>query len=185
MRRAGISAAAPSCWPAGGRMARSGPSSLAAARTVATAGVHAAQPGAISLTQATECGTVYAPRAIRRDRCRRPAPRLRLHMDGARWPTPSPGSAAAQPRRPGGRHRRAVARRHQERRAGAEAVVSSTASSPRLRRATQARPATFSPSSASSAPARAYLTEGCGSPNAATPTARPTASPPGWRPCRG
>lgn len=48
-------------------------------------GVHHVQPAAVSLSQSTEAGTIYAPLQVAAiaDVCRRHA--LRLHMDGARF----------------------------------------------------------------------------------------------------
>jgi threonine aldolase len=49
------------------------------------ASVHSTQPAAVTLTQATECGTVYTPAQVREiaDVCRGAG--LSLHMDGARF----------------------------------------------------------------------------------------------------
>lgn len=47
--------------------------------------VHHAQPAAISLTQATECGTVYTPAEIERLATLAHARGMKLHMDGARF----------------------------------------------------------------------------------------------------
>lgn len=47
--------------------------------------VHQVQPTLISLTQATECGTVYAPAEIERISALAQARGLKLHMDGARF----------------------------------------------------------------------------------------------------
>jgi threonine aldolase len=52
--------------------------------TTVAAGVHAAQPAAISLTQATECGTLYSPAAIAEIAGVAKRHGLRMHMDGAR-----------------------------------------------------------------------------------------------------
>lgn len=47
--------------------------------------VHSVQPASVSITQASECGTVYSPARIRgiADVCRHHG--LKLHMDGARF----------------------------------------------------------------------------------------------------
>ena len=47
--------------------------------------VHAAQPAAITLTQATEAGTVYTPDQVRRAGAIAREQGVRLHMDGARF----------------------------------------------------------------------------------------------------
>lgn len=47
--------------------------------------VHAAQPAVITLTQATEAGTVYSPDQVRRAGAIAAAQGMRLHMDGARF----------------------------------------------------------------------------------------------------
>jgi threonine aldolase len=47
--------------------------------------VHNSQPGAISLTQATECGTVYSPREVAAISEFARARGLKLHVDGARF----------------------------------------------------------------------------------------------------
>ncbi len=47
--------------------------------------VHSVQPAAITLTQATECGTVYAPDQVAALGDIARAQRLHLHMDGARF----------------------------------------------------------------------------------------------------
>jgi len=68
-----------------------GPAGLLVADTLAgwladaTVSVHSVQPASVSITQATECGTVYAPDAIAAiaDVSRRSG--LKLHMDGARF----------------------------------------------------------------------------------------------------
>jgi threonine aldolase len=51
----------------------------------AKGGVHSSQPAAISITQATECGTCYRPQEIAAiaDLARRQG--MKLHMDGARF----------------------------------------------------------------------------------------------------
>ncbi|MCC2313058.1 threonine aldolase family protein [Cellulomonas xiejunii] len=46
--------------------------------------VHRAQPGVVSLTQATELGTVYTPEAVRELCDHAHARGMRVHMDGAR-----------------------------------------------------------------------------------------------------
>ncbi|MBO3093467.1 low specificity L-threonine aldolase [Cellulomonas dongxiuzhuiae] len=46
--------------------------------------VHRAQPGVVSLTQATELGTVYTPQAVRELCDQAHALGMRVHMDGAR-----------------------------------------------------------------------------------------------------
>ncbi len=51
----------------------------------AEASVHQVQPAAISLTQATECGTVYRPEEMRAIGDLAHRHRLRLHVDGARF----------------------------------------------------------------------------------------------------
>jgi threonine aldolase len=48
-------------------------------------GVHRAQPAAISLTQVTECGTLYRPDELRPIAALAREHGLRLHMDGARF----------------------------------------------------------------------------------------------------
>lgn len=61
------------------------PDRLEQAVALATApGVHHAKPAAVSLTQATEWGTVYRPDEIRALAERARTHRLRVHMDGAR-----------------------------------------------------------------------------------------------------
>ena len=66
----------------GGKLA---PEVLAAPLAEAAAGgVHHAQPAAISITQATECGTVYQPAEIAALSAVARTHGLRLHMDGAR-----------------------------------------------------------------------------------------------------
>ena len=143
------------------------------------AGVHHAEPAALSLTQATEWGTVYRPAEIAAlaERC----PRAR--------PAPAHGRRAARQRHraagllAGGRdlarrRRRAVARRHQERRhggGGGAGVRSGTRHG--LGRAAQARAATSSPRCGSSAPSSSPCSRtasGCATPR--TPTPWPT----GW-----
>lgn len=47
--------------------------------------VHSVQPSALSLTQATECGTVYRPDAIRALADPAHARGMGVHMDGARF----------------------------------------------------------------------------------------------------
>ena len=47
--------------------------------------VHHVQPTVISLTQATECGTVYSPAEIKKVSTLARARGLKLHMDGARF----------------------------------------------------------------------------------------------------
>ena len=47
--------------------------------------VHHPQPAAVSITQATECGTVYGPEEIAAIATSTHRHRLRLHMDGARF----------------------------------------------------------------------------------------------------
>lgn len=61
------------------------PAALASPLATAQAGgVHHVQPAAISLTQATECGTVYGPAEIATLADLAHAHGLRVHMDGAR-----------------------------------------------------------------------------------------------------
>jgi threonine aldolase len=62
------------------------PAALAAAHDAATArGVHNVRPAAISLSQATEWGTVYTPAQIRAIADVADANNLALHIDGARF----------------------------------------------------------------------------------------------------
>lgn len=68
-----------------GTQGKLAPDGLEAAIALATAsGVHHAKPAAVSLTQATEWGTVYRPDEIRALADRARAHGLRVHMDGAR-----------------------------------------------------------------------------------------------------
>lgn len=60
------------------------PAALAAALAAAPAGVHHAQPGALSLTNVTELGGVYTPDEIARLTAPAHARGLRCHLDGAR-----------------------------------------------------------------------------------------------------
>ncbi len=65
---------------------RIAPGRLAAAIAFANEmGVHHAKPAAVSVTQATECGTVYEPSAIASIAAVARQHRLPLHMDGARF----------------------------------------------------------------------------------------------------
>ena len=67
--------------------------------------VHFPQPAAVSITQATECGTVYAPEEIAAIATSTHRHGLKLHMDGARFANAAVLSSAA--RRPSCRGRRA------------------------------------------------------------------------------
>lgn len=55
-----------------------------ALRNTASAGVHNAQPGALSITQATEAGTAYTPGEISELSAIAQEARLPVHMDGSR-----------------------------------------------------------------------------------------------------
>ncbi len=62
------------------------PAGLAAAlAAIGASGVHGVQPGALSLTNVTECGTVYAPDAIARLARLAHDAGLPVHLDGARF----------------------------------------------------------------------------------------------------
>ena len=58
---------------------------LAQALAGQTVSVHSVQPACVSITQATECGTVYQPGQIAAIAAVCRQHRLKLHMDGARF----------------------------------------------------------------------------------------------------
>lgn len=68
-----------------GADARLTPEGLAAAFDATPVSVHTVQPAAVTLTQATELGTVYRPEAVRALCELAHARGLRVHMDGARF----------------------------------------------------------------------------------------------------
>ena len=68
-----------------GRQDRSPRSSPRRWPSRSTACVHHPQPAAVSITQATECGTVYAPEEIAAIATSTHRHGLKLHMDGARF----------------------------------------------------------------------------------------------------
>lgn len=84
---------APQFYTAGAELARiDGPAGKIDPRKLASAlaepvygVVHHPQPAAVSITQATECGTVYAPEEIAAISTSVRRHGLRLHMDGARF----------------------------------------------------------------------------------------------------
>lgn len=84
---------APEFYTAGARMVgvagahgRLSPEGLAAAiAATGRVGVHSLQPGAVSLTNATEAGTVYAPAEVAALAGLAHAAGLPVHMDGARF----------------------------------------------------------------------------------------------------
>ena len=84
----------------------------------AEAGVHHVAPAALSLTQATEWGTVYRSARSRNWRSSPARTACACTWTAPGSPTPSHGSAARPPPHLARRRRRAVAGRHQERRAG-------------------------------------------------------------------
>ena len=82
--------------------ARSGPSSWRSAIAFADEmGVHHVKPGAVSLTQATEWGTVYTLSEIAALSAMARRHGLPVHMDGARFANAWCTWAARPPRRPG------------------------------------------------------------------------------------
>jgi len=73
-------------FPVDGELGRIDPQLLSAAvERFAGDNVHAGRPAAISITQATEVGTVYNPEQIRAISAIAKKHRLPLHMDGARF----------------------------------------------------------------------------------------------------
>ena len=72
--------------PIGGPAGKIDPKKLAEALAQPVYGVvHHPQPAAVSITQATECGTVYAPEEIAAIASSTHRHGLKLHMDGARF----------------------------------------------------------------------------------------------------
>src|SRR5699024_4339559 len=72
--------------PLPGDNGRLNPAAVAAAIDRAGAhGVHNVKPAVVSITQATECGTVYRPESIRDIAAATHERGLHLHMDGARF----------------------------------------------------------------------------------------------------
>ncbi|MCL4189178.1 MAG: low specificity L-threonine aldolase [Rhodobacteraceae bacterium] len=72
--------------PVAGEHGRMTPEGLAGAiATTGRVGVHSVQPGAVSLTNATEAGTVYRPADVAALAAVARAAGLPLHMDGARF----------------------------------------------------------------------------------------------------
>lgn len=69
----------------GGRGAKIAPETLAAALDANPTSVHTVQPRAVSITQATELGTIYQPHEIAALSKLAHARGLRMHMDGARF----------------------------------------------------------------------------------------------------
>lgn len=61
------------------------PASIVAGMAAHRGGVHQVQPGALSLTQATECGTVYSPDEVKALATLAKSRGWRVHMDGARF----------------------------------------------------------------------------------------------------
>ena len=61
------------------------PESIAAGLAAHRGGVHQVQPAALSLTQATECGTVYTPDDVKALATLAKSSGWRVHMDGARF----------------------------------------------------------------------------------------------------
>ena len=83
--RRSSSRAAPNCWVCRRRTARSRPSKSASAIAFAQdMGVHHVKPGALSLTQATEWGTVYDLAEVSALAAMARRHGLPVHMDGAR-----------------------------------------------------------------------------------------------------
>ena len=70
---------------AGGEGAKLTPETIRAVLDPIRPGVHQVQPHAISITQATECGRVYAPGEVGAIGALAKARGLGLHMDGARF----------------------------------------------------------------------------------------------------
>jgi threonine aldolase len=64
---------------------RISPATLAAALDAHPPSVHTVQPAAVSIAQATECGTVYAPAQVQALAELAHARGLQLHVDGARF----------------------------------------------------------------------------------------------------
>ena len=121
MRRAGILRRrhqAGRAWP--GRAARSPPATLArCARGGAWGGPHHVSPSVLSLSQATECGTIYRVAEISEladDRAR--ARRRRAHGRRAARQCARAHECLARRGHLEGRRRRALVRRHQGRRDG-------------------------------------------------------------------
>ncbi|MBP7000068.1 low specificity L-threonine aldolase [Amaricoccus sp.] len=71
--------------PVEGAHGRIDPAALAAAIARAGGSVHQVQPGAVTLTNATEAGAVYDPDAVARLAAVARAAGLPVHMDGARF----------------------------------------------------------------------------------------------------
>ncbi len=61
------------------------PETVTAGMAAHRGGVHQVQPGALSLTQATECGTVYTPDEVNALTSLAKSRGWRVHMDGARF----------------------------------------------------------------------------------------------------
>jgi threonine aldolase len=61
------------------------PASVTASLAAHRGGVHQVQPAALSLTQATECGTVYSPDEVKALATLAKSRGWRVHMDGARF----------------------------------------------------------------------------------------------------
>lgn len=68
-----------------GELGKLTPASVTAGMAAHRGGVHQVQPAALSLTQATECGTVYTPDEVKALAQLAKSRGWRVHMDGARF----------------------------------------------------------------------------------------------------